>query len=383
MLLPRPHSIGEIIMKIVFEKLTVILIKFALPLGSIVLLGLAVNSVIANRSDLTLKSPPALPSRSPFSERVSGMGLIEPQSESIEIGSPVAGLVDRVVVVVGQRVAAHEPLFHLDDRDLQAELAVRKAELATTQAQLERLTKLPRVEEVPVNRARVEEAQASLNSAEDEYRRNMRIGPGVVPEEQRVKSKNEVERTRAHLRSSEAELKLLEAGAWGMDLEVSKQTAAKAQALVQQLETQLDRLTIRAPIAGTVLQVQVHAGESISSPANRSLLVLGNIDRLHVRVNIDEHEILRFKAGAPAQAQVIGHPELSYPLAFLHVEPYVTPKRSLSGDNRERVDTRVLQAVYELTPPKSVELFVGQQVNVYIEAGHALQLAALSKTTSR
>lgn len=56
----------------------------------------------------------------------------------------------------------------------------------------------------------------------------------------------------------------------------------------------------------------------------------------------------------------------SYRLRFVRVEPYVVPKPSLTGDSRERVDTRVLQVVYAVEE-ESPDLFVGQQVDVFVD----------------
>ena len=53
------------------------------------------------------------------------------------------------------------------------------------------------------------------------------------------------------------------------------------------------------------------------------------------------------------------------PLRFVRIEPYVVPKRSLTGDSLERVDTRVLQVIYEFQRP-SFPIYVGQQVDVFI-----------------
>jgi hypothetical protein len=57
-----------------------------------------------------------------------------------------------------------------------------------------------------------------------------------------------------------------------------------------------------------------------------------------------------------------------YPLKFVRVEPFVIPKKSLTGDNTERVDTRVLQVIFSLDRPDGTPLYVGQQVDVFIEA---------------
>ena len=61
-----------------------------------------------------------------------------------------------------------------------------------------------------------------------------------------------------------------------------------------------------------------------------------------------------------------GDTSVKFPLKFVRVEPYVIPKRSLTGQNTERIDTRVLQAIYALEPTDQ-PLYVGQQVEVYID----------------
>jgi multidrug resistance efflux pump len=102
-------------------------------------------------------------------------------------------------------------------------------------------------------------------------------------------------------------------------------------------------------VDGLVLQVNIRPDKYVGSPPNQALMVLGAIDRtIHIRVDIDEHDIPRFKPGAPARASVRGNPQVSYPIQFVRVEPYVIPKKSLTGDNTERIDTRVLQVIHAL-----------------------------------
>ena len=123
---------------------------------------------------------------------------------------------------------------------------------------------------------------------------------------------------------------------------------------------------MRAPVDGDVLQVNVRPGEYVGTPPNQALVVLGNVHELHVRVDVDEHDIPRFRKGAAAQAMVRGNPQVSFPLRFVRVEPYVVPKKSLTGDNTERVDTRVLQVIYALEQTDQ-PVYVGQQLDVFID----------------
>ena len=52
----------------------------------------------------------------------------------------------------------------------------------------------------------------------------------------------------------------------------------------------------------------------------------------------------------------------------MRVEPYVVPKKSLTGDNTERVDTRVLQVIYALVSADR-RVYVGQQLDVFVNVG--------------
>ncbi len=51
----------------------------------------------------------------------------------------------------------------------------------------------------------------------------------------------------------------------------------------------------------------------------------------------------------------------------MRIEPYVVPKKSLTGDSTERVDTRVLQVIFSFTRG-DLPIFVGQQMDVFIDA---------------
>jgi hypothetical protein len=63
-----------------------------------------------------------------------------------------------------------------------------------------------------------------------------------------------------------------------------------------------------------------------------------------------------------------GEADRSIPLRFVRIEPFVVPKVSLTGGSAERVDTRVLQVIYQFDRPADRPVFVGQQMDVYIDA---------------
>jgi multidrug efflux pump subunit AcrA (membrane-fusion protein) len=147
------------------------------------------------------------------------------------------------------------------------------------------------------------------------------------------------------------------------------QRAAVAQAManLERAKTNLEIRTIRAPKKGTVLSVKIREGEFVpASILPNPLITLGEIETLHLRIDIDESEIPRFHPNAPAQASVRGRPDVKVKINYVRTEPLVIPKRSLTGTVIERVDTRVMQVIYAVDA-KELGATVGQQVDVYIE----------------
>lgn len=358
-------------------------IKFVLPLLAAIMGVFAIVHVVASNKPPRQGVPPIDPPRSPYTHTVAGAGIIEPRTENIEVGAPLPGVVVEVFVHEGEMVREGEPLFRLDDRELQAQLVVRQADLAAAQAELERLQQQPRPEEVPVQEALVAEAEAQLEEATSRERQTSikldgvrsLAARGAVTEIELTNAiadfniaKSQRLRAQAAQAAAQARLKLLKDGAWEADIAVAQAAVAQAQAQVEAVRTNLDRLVVRSTINGRVLNSDVHPGEYVGAPPGGVLMVVGDVDVLHVRVDIDEQDIPRFVPGAPAQAVLRGRNDLTYPLEFVRVQPYVIPKQSLTGDNRERVDTRVLQAIYALRPPEGAPIYVGQQVDVFIQA---------------
>ena len=121
-------------------------------------------------------------------------------------------------------------------------------------------------------------------------------------------------------------------------------------------------------MSGQILQVNIRLGEFAQAGVlGTPLMVLGSVEPLHVRVDIDEHEAWRVRPEAPAVAFVRGNRDLQTSVQFVRFEPYVVPKKSLTGDTTERVDTRVLQVLYRFNRG-DLPVYVGQQMDVCIEA---------------
>jgi HlyD family secretion protein len=349
--------------------------RFLLPALAVVMLAFSVFHVVRAQQTPPKPPPPVEPPRSPFGHTIAGAGIVEPETENISIGTALPGVVLDVYVPVekvGQRVQKGDPLFLVDNRQLQAQLAYQEANLASAEAQLAKLQAMPRPEEVPPSDAKVRVAEANVALQQDlSDRANRLIASRSMAEEDVRQRQLNLEVARMQLAQAKAENSLLKAGAWDRDKFIAQASVELARAQIRQIKTDLDRCLVRAPVDGKVLQVNVRLGEYVGTPPNQALVVLGSTEMMNVRVDIDENDIPRaqraFQRGAPAFASPRGDPSLKYPLKFVRIEPYVIPKKSLTGDNTERVDTRVMQVIYQVQrdePP----LFVGMQMDVFLEA---------------
>jgi RND family efflux transporter MFP subunit len=261
--------------------------------------------------------PVSLPPQKPYSNTVAASGIIECAGDNFSIGSSTNGVVQEIYAKVGQQVKKGDPLFMLDNRELESELRIAEAKEKVAKAECYRiLDQLSRLRAIKDLRA----------ISQDD------------------------------LKSKENEARIARAKLTQMHLEKEKASVL------------LDRMIIRSPIDGIVLQQNIHIGEYFSSNNNdQPSILLGNIKYLQIRADIDEQNASRITGQPHAIAYPKNRPSYSIPLTFSHIEPYVVPKISLTGSSREKVDTRVLQIIYTFEPPSDVSLYIGQQVDVFLK----------------
>ena len=276
-------------------------------------------------------NPPIAPAPKPYEHAVSASGILEALSENVAIGVPQPGLVTEVNVKVNDPVKSGDVLFHLDDRDLRAQEITAKAKL--------------------------EVAQANIAVAEAELAKvNARFERFSAVTDERAVSRDDLDTLQREVDVATARLSAARA-----------ESSAVASEL-QSISLLISRLAVRAPRDGTIIQMNIRAGEYAATAPKEPAIILGETDRLQVRADVDEQNATRIRPGQKAHASLKGDPAVTFPLEFVRVEPFVIPKVSLTGAGTERVDTRVLQVIFSLERPENPPIYVGQQVDVFIEA---------------
>jgi multidrug resistance efflux pump len=343
--------------------------RIVLPLLAVTMGALGFYHVDRESQTPPATAPPSYPVRSPYENGIAASGIVEASTENIAVGAALPGLVLEVYVPsarVGASVTAGQPLFRMDDRHLKAQLKVAEAQRAMAEARLQKLEMQPRPEELPPSLAKVKALAANAARLQDQYvRAEQLIGSAAIAREEFMVRRLEFEAAVHEETRAKAEYNLLRAGAWQPDIDIAKAAVSEARGLVEQMKTEIERATVVAPVDGIVLQVNVRAGERVNDRDAKALVVLGDLSAIHVRVDIDERDIARFRPGAPAKAFARGETTRELAMRFVRVEPFVVPKKSLTGENTERVDTRVLQVLYVLDRAENA-VYVGQQLDVFI-----------------
>lgn len=302
--------------------------RYLLPFFALAGAFLGLVMVGITQADLPAPTIAFPPLTSPFLHSIAGAGLIEPCSKNIAIGSPFNEIVARIYVIEGMSVKEGDPLLQLDVRNFEAALEVATASLKSS---------LETLEDKKTQFSFYERLQDATAVSEQEY----------------------------------------QAARYAYLTAIENVRVAKAQ--VGEAKTNIERSLIRAPITGQILQVNVQKGEMapiipVVSPqtptllaSNGSLILMGDVSTLQMRVDIDEEDAWRFRAGAKAVAFIRGNSRIQIPMDYVRIEPYIIPKRSFTGDTVERVDTRVLQVLYQFDKG-DFPVYPGQILDVFIEA---------------
>jgi HlyD family secretion protein len=291
-------------------------------------------------------------------------------------------VITQIPVSEGQLVHKGMPLIVLDDSVQRATTEQQKSQAEAAHALLEELRAQPRPENLRVAEAQVEAARASLKNAQDQFDKQMKsyeLDNKSVSRDMLDNVSNALKMAKANLDVTQRQYELTRAGAWVYDItnqERQYNALLKAHAASTAL---LSKYTIKAPSDGVVLSIAAAVGSYVSpqgtydpySQGAAPVIALGAPQSyLGVRVYVDEILVHRLPEGSRMHATMfIRGTNISAPLEYVRVQPYVSPKIELSNQRTERVDVRVLPVIFKFGQTKGLNLYPGQLVDVYIGEG--------------
>ncbi len=354
-------------------------------LFSLSIIGILIGMVSAYIYGIEKKPQPPLfhPASNPYAKGIYANGIIESYQSSganVNIYPEVPGVVTKIPVAEGQHVRRGELLLVIDDSVQRATVEQQKSQAEAALALLEELRAQPRKENLDIARAQVDYASASLKSAQDQLakqRKSYELEPKSVSSNDLDNAENAVKVAKANLEVVRKQYELTKAGAWIYDIrnqENQYDALSKAHMASSAL---LAKYVIRAPVDGVILSINTAVGSYVSAQGAydsytqglNPVLVMGSPQAyIGVRCYIDEILVHRLPQGPKMNAQMsIRGTNITVPLEFVRIQPYVSPKIELSNQRTERVDVRVLPVLFKFKKPKNISLYPGQLVDVYVQ----------------
>jgi len=294
-----------------------------------------------------------------------GNGMVEPAEPETRVAGSVPGRIAKIAVKEGDHVEQGAVLVELEGAVERALLAAAEADLAGSKAELTRALRGQRSEDVEAATA---DASASRTRAELSAsvlaRTDALAKKGAVSAEELDRAKSAAVADESTFKASDARRRLLLSGSRSEDIASARARMTAAAARVEQAKSTMDRLLIKAPIAGEVLRVKYRAGEYYAPQGGEALLLLGDTSKLRVRMDVDERDIAKIKMGAQAWVVVDAFQGKKFGGKVSEIGRRMGRKNVRTDEPTERIDTKILEIVIDLD--QASELVPGLRVMSYI-----------------
>jgi len=285
------------------------------------------------------------------------------EGDRYTLASKFAGRVEELLAREGDDVHKEQVVVRLDDRQTRAKLEQARSALEAAEAQLAAARKKLGIlrQQIPLKidtaRADVAHAEAALQAAKSRahqtrkdakrYRELTKTGAVDRYAADQAELAWEVARAdlatamaaleQAHKRLAEAELGREEIHAREQEVAAVAAQKRQAAAALDEAQSVLDDLEVKAPVAGTVTTRIVDEGEVVSPGA--PLLTVVDLDRLYLKVYVPEKEIGKLRLGLEARIYTDAFPDRPFEarVRYIASRAQFTPKEVQTPDERVKL----------------------------------------------
>jgi HlyD family secretion protein len=309
------------------------------------------------------------------------------EARTISVGSRVGGRVKAVHAQEGDRVDAGQVLVEIEPADLPAQRLMAKAQLEEAMANLDKLKKGARPEEIDQANARAQTAAAAFQEARvgarseeiagararlvamqvtldkakldaDRARSlfaSQSISQGALDdaesalkgavaqrdalsqaldELQNGSRQEEIQQAAARAAEAQANAKLVLAGSRTEDIEAAQAAVDAAQGKLDQTDVLISELTIRAPRPARIESLDLRPGDILAP--NGAAATLLEDDQLYVRIYVPETQIGHVHPGQEVPINVDSFPHRSFRGVVEHInsEGEYSPRNLQTADER-------------------------------------------------
>ncbi len=269
---------------------------------------------------------------------VSANGTVQPE-RSVNVSPKTAGLLKSRLVDEGDRVQQGQVVAHMDDSDLLGQLTQNKGQLASAQANLQKLLNGNRPEDIAQAEAQLRDAQATLRQDEQNLSQNQGLyTTGALAFRDFYNSRAARDSAQAQVIKAQQALALQKKGARTEDIAQARAQVLEAQGQVQTIETQINDMVVRAPFSGVVTAkyadpgafvTPTTSGSSVSSATSSSIMSIAANNQ--VVANVAESNIAQIHLGQEATIRADAYPRRTFMGRVVQIAPQSTVSQNVTS----------------------------------------------------
>jgi multidrug resistance efflux pump len=292
-------------------------------------------------------------------------GNVVPRHQ-ILVSPKVSGMIVKLDVEEGRRVAKGQLLAELESIDYAADLERAKAVLVVGQQQLAEYEKGNRPEEVEAARAELAESSTRLKQLRSEWKRREALAASkAVTQSELEQGESEYKAMDRHVVKLQNQLKLMEDGVREEWIERARAQVSQAASDVTKAQWRLDNTRIVAPISGTILKKNAEEGNIVNPIAfngSYSICEMADLADLEIELSINERHISKIFAGQKCLIESKAYPDRRYQGNVNRMMPIAT-----------RADQTVKVRVKVEIPPNEEGVYLKPEMTVkvsFLAEGH-------------
>jgi HlyD family secretion protein len=280
---------------------------------------------------------------------LSSPGRIEGQSDTVDVGAAIDGVIQSVRVREGQAVVRNQVLAELDCRDLESALPVAQAEADSHRQAKERLLRGSRSEEREAAAQKTAAAKAvSVQAAAQMERSRTLVASDLISRVAFEEATRNATVAEAEYQQAVRQEQLVNAGALPEEVGRADAEIRGAEDRIQLAQDKLDKCVVRSPINGTVLRVMLHEGESFALVAPRPVVTIANLSGRRVRAEVDERDVGRVHIGQRVTVSSDAYSGRRFTGVVTRLAVVMGRKSVLTGDPVDKIDRDILEVIAQL-----------------------------------
>lgn len=300
-------------------------------------------------------SPTATPAAQTLPDRrqstwiAAAPGRVEPRSGQIRVGSLAPGRILEVNAQVGDRVTKGDVLIRLDDKEARARLAAAEAEVSVRQRDRD-------AQAETAGREEVRKAEDALYAAERAATNARFALDGVLAADRKapgnaqdlLQARNQLSQAEDKLRRERVALAAAHAKSKVPAPNRLEAALIAARAELTLAEEAVEKMRIRAPLSGSVLQINARPGELAAPAAEQALIVMGDLSLMRVRAEVDEQDVAKIKRSQQVFVRSTAFPGREFSGTVTELAPALAMPRMGSRGARRSTDVEVMEVMIDL-----------------------------------